>query len=111
MLIKKQTKEKDIQNYLKDQLKHLPNCWARKWSDRYLSNIPDYVIAFDGQVVFCELKKPLGKARAGQVAEGNRIIEAGACWLVCSTVEEVDQLVEGLRHGKFRIESKTKGRC
>lgn len=110
MLFKKQVKEKDIQNYLRDQLVELPKCWSKKWSDRYLSNMPDYIVLHDGLIVFTELKKPSGQPRAGQEREGELIIEAGGIYTFLQSFDDVDQFVEGLKNGKLHSKTRTTNR-
>lgn len=110
MLFKKQIKEKDIQNYLRDQLASQPKCWAKKWSDRYLSNMPDYIVLHDGLTVFTELKKPSGQPRAGQEREGELIIEAGGIYTFLQSFDDVDQFVEGLKNDKIQSKTRTTDR-
>lgn len=97
MLIRKKIKEADIQDYLAERInKAGKECWGRKWSDRYISNLPDYVIVCKGRVVFCELKRPGGSLREGQKLEGWRIERAGGTYVCCQSKQDIDDLMNRL---------------
>lgn len=97
MLIEKKTLEKDVQKYFKDQLKEFKSLWARKWSDRYLSNMPDWVVVYRAVTYWIELKRPSGRLRAGQEREGNNIIGAGGIFMTLLCRDDVDRFIEMLR--------------
>lgn len=102
MLIKKKIKEADVQKHLLKRTEELgSDCWARKWSDRYLSNMPDYIIIYKSAVVFCELKRPGEAPRAGQKVEGWKIGKAGGAYTYCQSIEDVDRLISDLQGGVY----------
>ena len=67
---------------------------------------PDRVIFFCGAVVFIELKAPDGKLKPHQAREHARMRKQGAVVEVAYTTQQVDQLLEALRHLPAAVRAK-----
>lgn len=63
------------------------------------AGVPDRFLAYNGRVVFVEVKRPGGKPRQLQVEVAKRLREAG-CHVYClSTKEQVTEFIKDLQHG------------
>lgn len=86
-------REKDIEAYLRDQVKAAGG-WAPKWGSPGNSGVPDRIVFLPGgHTIFVELKAPGGKPRPLQLAQHKRLRDLGQQVWVIDSREQVDSLI------------------
>jgi len=86
--------ERDIEAHLVEGVKRLGGV-AYKFTSPGRRNVPDRICALPGGILFfVELKAPGKKPTAGQAREHRRLMDLGQLVFVCSTIAEVDELME-----------------
>lgn len=89
---KRTLRERDIERYLKKQIKGAGlEIRKVKWIGR--AHAPDRLVLGKGISMWIEVKKPGEKARAGQVREHQRMLDAGLHVMVLDSYEGVDDLI------------------
>lgn len=68
--------ERDIQQSVVSYARRQA-CVAHKFSSEARRNVPDYLFLFDGRILFIEFKATGKEARAGQLKEHKKLIQAG----------------------------------
>ncbi len=96
----KGAKEKDIEAYLRDQVKALGGK-AYKFTSPGNSGVPDRLVSLpDYRVIFVELKAPGRKSTALQLKRQSELKEHGHTVLVIDTYEGVDDLIDQIILGE-----------
>lgn len=90
-------RERDIENYLRDQIKTVGGI-AYKWTSPGNNGVPDRIVALPGgRIVFVELKAPGGKPTALQLNQHKCLRALGCDVRVIDSKEQVDALLRELR--------------
>ncbi|GIN37813.1 PDDEXK family nuclease [Heyndrickxia oleronia] len=86
-------RERDIENYLRDQVKKIKGR-AYKFESPGNAGVPDrLVILPGGKVYFIELKAPGKKSRPLQVTQQRKIASLGCTVLEIDSLEKVDDFI------------------
>ena len=87
-------REKDIENYLRDQVKKIGGI-AYKFESPGNAGVPDRLVLLPGgQVHFVELKAPGKKPTALQLAQHRKINKLHSRVLVIDSKEKVDKFIK-----------------
>lgn len=87
--------ERDIEQALKNACKD-HNWLCYKTTSIGISGFPDRLIIADGQIIFCELKRPNKKPRVLQKKRLAELIDHGASAVVVHDFTTLDMLVHDL---------------
>ncbi len=95
-MFKNELKEKDIEKYLKDEIKKVGGI-AYKFVSPGNAGVPDRLVLFpDGLMFFIELKAPGKKTRKIQDVQIDRIRRLGFKVEILDSKNKVDYFVKGL---------------
>ena len=87
-------REKDIENYLRDQVKKIGGI-AYKFESPGNAGVPDRLVLLPGgQVHFVELKAPGKKPSALQLAQHRKINKLHSRVLIIDSKEKVDRFID-----------------
>jgi hypothetical protein len=90
-------RERDIETYLRDQVKTAGGI-AYKFTSPGNAGVPDRLVLLPGgRVVFVELKAPGRQPTPLQLRQQRRIRDLGFTVLVIDSKEEVDEFIKGVR--------------
>lgn len=96
---KKQMSEGHLERRLVDKVRELGGlCW--KFVSPGVSGVPDRFIAFDGRVVFVEMKAPGKQLRPLQRIRKTELLEQGIEVYKIDSEEGINQLIENLKTGE-----------
>ncbi len=96
-MFKKELKEKDIEKYLRDEIKKLGGI-AYKFVSLGNAGVPDRLVLLPfGQIYFVELKAPGKKTRAIQNRQIEKIEKLGFRVVVIDSKEQVNDFITALR--------------
>ena len=92
-------RERDVEAYLRDQIKQLGGI-AYKFTSPGNTGVPDRLVLLPGgRVVFVELKAPGKKSTPIQLRQQRRIQDLGFQVLVIDSKAGVDEFIKGVRCG------------
>lgn len=93
--------ESRLESNLVDKVKEIGGlCW--KFTSPGLSGVPDRLIAYDGRIVFVEMKAPGKRLRPLQLFRQAELLDRGIESCVVDSVEGIDRLIERLKKGEPR---------
>ena len=92
-------KENDIVKAILKYLKTVPHCfsWKEHGGMYGTAGIPDIIACVNGRFVAFEVKTEIGKTTALQDATIRKIHKAGGTAVVVRSVDEVRNIIEGLK--------------
>ena len=97
---KKNISEGHLERLLVDKVKQLGGlCW--KFVSPGVSGVPDRFIAFDGRVVFVEMKAPGKQLRPLQRIRKIELLEQGIEVYKIDSEEGINQLISNLKTGEI----------
>ena len=97
---KKHISEGKLERLLVDKVKQLGGlCW--KFVSPGVSGVPDRFIAFDGRVVFVEMKAPGKPLRPLQQIRKVELLDQGIEVYKIDSEEGINQLIENLKTGEI----------
>ncbi|ATO43314.1 hypothetical protein [Loigolactobacillus coryniformis] len=88
--------ERDVENYLKRQVK-LHGGLAYKFVSPGQRGVPDQLILYKGQTLFAEIKKSDGELQATQKAQIRKMQRYGASIFVLWSKHDVDEMIKKMR--------------
>lgn len=90
-------RERAIEQFLRKGIESLGGmCW--KLTSPANRGVPDRLVIYMGQVIFVEVKSPIGRLSPLQVKTGQDLQRHGAQWRVIRSYEDVEVLLNEL-HG------------
>lgn len=91
--------ENDVETYLINQCE-TRNWLCYKFTSPSNAGVPDrLIITIDGQVIFCELKRPGEKPRALQKRVIKHMCEHNAIVCIVDTKEKIDDMIQDIEKG------------
>ena len=97
-MFKKELKEKDIENYLRDEIKKVGGI-AYKFVSPGNAGVPDRLVLLPGRwSFFVELKAPGKKTRAVQDRQIRKIRNLDFTVLIIDSKKQIDDLVKMIKH-------------
>lgn len=92
-------RETTIERYLRTKMKGIGGD-AMKWVCPGRVGVPDRIVAYQGRVVFVEVKRPTGLLREVQARTIRYLKDMGCEATMVSTREQVDELVQKIINGE-----------